>query len=97
MIWEDGSELGNYECSGTGNKCGGSGTGLEKSVESQGRVQGLETSCSDQKLSQGRHKVFSWTDAESTSSIWLTQSPGQSKTDAKPRSDRHKVMMKGWG
>jgi hypothetical protein len=52
----------------------------------KGEFQGLKTSCSGQKLSLGRHKVFNWTDAESTSSIWLTQSLGQSETDAKSRS-----------
>ena len=34
-----------------------------------GEFQGLNTSCSGQKLSLGRHKVFNWTDAESTFKI----------------------------
>jgi hypothetical protein len=38
-----------------------------------GEFQGLNTSCSGQKLlSLVRHKVFNWTDMESMSSIWLT-------------------------
>jgi hypothetical protein len=52
-----------------------------------GEFQGLKTSCSGQKLlSLVRHKVFNWTDVESTFSIWLMQSLGQSETDAKSRS-----------
>jgi hypothetical protein len=35
-----------------------------------GKFQGLNTSCSGQKLSLGRHKVFNWTDAESTFKIY---------------------------
>ena len=53
------------------NKC--QGTGLEN------ELQWLE-------VVPGEHKVFKWTDAESMSSIWLTQSLGQSETDAKSRS-----------
>jgi hypothetical protein len=53
----------------------------------KGEFQGLKTSCSGQKLlSLGRHKVFNWTDVESMFGIWLMQSLGQNKTDAKSRS-----------
>jgi hypothetical protein len=53
----------------------------------------MKLSCSGRKLSLGTgvvrltmQKVFDWTDAKSTSSVWPTGSLGQSQTDAKSRS-----------
>jgi hypothetical protein len=57
----------------------------DKNLKRRGVLIEVNRSVEDQ------HKVFNWTDAESTSSIWLTQSLGQSETDAKSRSDRRKV------
>jgi hypothetical protein len=39
----------------------------EKEIKliNMGEFQGLNTSCSGQMLSLGRHKVFNWIDAES--------------------------------
>jgi hypothetical protein len=44
----------------------------EKKIKliNMGKFQGLNMSCSGQTLSLGRHKVFNWTDAESTFKIY---------------------------
>ena len=60
--------------------------GLKTIVESQGQVAGLEDELQWPEVVPGEHKVFNWTDAESTSSIWLMQNLSQSETDAKSRS-----------
>jgi len=61
--------------------------GLKQLWRVKGRLQGLKTSCSHwPEVVPGEHKVFNWTDAESTSSIWLMQNLSQSETDAKSRS-----------
>ena len=60
--------------------------GLKTSVESQGWVPGLENVLQWLEVVPREHKVSKWTDMESMSSIWLTQSLGQSETDMKSKS-----------
>src|ERR1700678_361988 len=82
MIRGDGSELGNIVGMSTEKLEARVGDqeqvqGLKTIVESQGWVAGLEDELQWPEVVPGEHKVFNWTDTESTSSIWLMKNLSQ--------------------